>query len=433
MTKKHFKENLLRGRGCCVQAVQKDPKAYEALLLWACGRPLAFDPQCEGSRAWYLYQMICCFADKTPFLEAATNSFIRVKSNCNWELLYFAELLLLFAQDENQEAWQVLWCKYETLYAALMRKKMLSSHSFPQCEDFEMLCVVLAENKTLFLKIAEDIGRLYERKPFYAGFGFDWLYAQGKRFLPAAAKDAERSKYLAKFLSVHQEYEEECLRENRQSTPPQSGIRLSLHLRRANNREALLPYIRAYVEQCEPEARARALTAFCRCPYPDDPAPIIEDTSSGCGSLQKAAWEALACIRHPAVRDFVMGDSGLRPEYMLPVLIKNYQAQDAALLERLVRAVPVDFHDRSGWHRIQSRILNMTDDRLKAPAPLLSYIYETTYCSCCRAQALYQMGHRRLLTDEILRECLFDSDGDIRRYTRGLLKRRLSRKRNRPF
>lgn len=32
MTKKHFKENLLRGRGCCVQAVQKDPKAYKALL-----------------------------------------------------------------------------------------------------------------------------------------------------------------------------------------------------------------------------------------------------------------------------------------------------------------------------------------------------------------------------------------------------------------
>ena len=52
---------------------------------------------------------------------------------------------------------------------------------------------------------------------------------------------------------------------------------------------------------------------------------------------------------------------------------------------------------------------------------VLRLIYETTYCSNCREYALRQLGKRRALTDEIRRECLMDSNNDIRAYAKRLL------------
>ena len=60
---------------------------------------------------------------------------------------------------------------------------------------------------------------------------------------------------------------------------------------------------------------------------------------------------------------------------------------------------------------------------MRKPA-LLWHIYETTYCSCCREYALLQMGKRRLLSAEILEECLLDSNDDIRKYAAKCLTRR---------
>ena len=54
---------MLKGRGCCVQAVRRNPERYRSEVLWACRNEISFDAQCEGSRAWYVYQMIDCYED----------------------------------------------------------------------------------------------------------------------------------------------------------------------------------------------------------------------------------------------------------------------------------------------------------------------------------------------------------------------------------
>ena len=173
--------------------------------------------------------------------------------------------------------------------------------------------------------------------------------------------------------------------------------------------------------------RAAALSAFFVCPYPGDPQPLLVDAKSSCEQLKEAAWRALSNLRHPAVRDFALAVLPEDSEAALPLLIKNYQEQDAPLLERLVTQIPVDFDETTGWHGIHLDVLNMVDDGLKAPAALLRHIYTTTYCSSCREHALRQMGKRRLLTDEILQECLFDSNSDICAYAERCLRRRKSR------
>lgn len=61
LTKQEVKHAIQRGLGKGYLAVRDDPERYRELVLWACGRNLAFDTQCEGIRAWYDYQLILCY------------------------------------------------------------------------------------------------------------------------------------------------------------------------------------------------------------------------------------------------------------------------------------------------------------------------------------------------------------------------------------
>lgn len=430
MTKAQFKKALLRGQGLCIQVAKTEPQKYFETVLWACSHETAFDPQCEGTHSWFVYQLINCYTDKTPFLEATINCLANSKSNGGWKILYAAELLNFFAIDGEETADKALWAKYKDLYARLSAKKRLPNDVFHEKDDFAMLCMVLAFSKEAFLKIADDIGRLYKENKLYSGSDFDWLYAaKGKRHMSALIKAAKKSENIAEYIRVQQLYEEEFEKQisNTAENPlAGGGVALSARLKNHGDKETVLQYAEAYTKQQEPEARAEALEAFCICPYPEDPSPIIEDAKSGCKNLREAAWRALENIRHPLVREFAVKTMQTDTESALPLLIKNYRETDADLLERLVKSVPADFKGNNAWHGIQSGVLGLNDGGFKAPASLLKYIYETTYCSCCRLYALEQMGRRRLLTNEILQECLFDCNYETRAYAKKCLKRRKS-------
>lgn len=415
MTKKQFKVALLRGQGRCILAVQENPKKYYDLVLWACSHEVAFDAQCEGTRAWFVYQLIDCYPKKRAFLEAIINSFEEIKGTDIWKMLYLSELLSFCAEDGSKRAQRALWDKYERIYSAIVPEN---------CEIFEMLCVVLAEERKAVLKIAEDIGFIYRGKKIEEDIVFDWLYSKMECYLPFLEKQAEKSINIAEYLKREQmrkaEWEQRSAGNSEKMN--RTGIALSIWLRRSASQETVLQYAAAYSEEENPKMRAEALQAFSRCPYPKDPTPIIIDAKSTCEELKNAAWEALENIRHPLVREFAFENLQSNPERALPLLIKNYQDQDADLLIERVKALPIEHSDTTTWHGIQSDILGMQHEGQKEPAALLEYIYETTYCSCCREFALRRMGKRRMLKKEMLQECLFDCNSEIRNYAKRRLK-----------
>ena len=123
MTEKQCKEALLRGQGRCLQAVRQDPEKFRNVVLWACGHLVAFDPQCEGCKSVFVYELICCYDDRQPFVDALVESLHKSKSNGGWKTLYFAEVLSHFAADGFLDAQQALWEKYEVLYAVLLKNR----------------------------------------------------------------------------------------------------------------------------------------------------------------------------------------------------------------------------------------------------------------------------------------------------------------------
>ena len=416
MTKKEFRQYMLKGRGCCIQAVRSNPERYRTEVLWACAHEISFDAQCEGSRAWYVYHMIDCYADKTPFLNALISALDHARSTGGWKLQYLGEVLVHFMLDGYPEAETALWRKYDQLYAMLRSKKRQPRRYFAERDDFAALCLDLGERRQAMVRIAQDIGRLYRENGIYSGWHFDWLYVQnGKRILKTLERKAARCENIAAYLRESRRVEEE---EYQQRKSREASIRVrSLRLEREGDPAKTREYAEAYLREQDPEKRAEALGLFCRCPYPGDLAPVMEDTRSENAHLRFAAWRVLENTHDPLVREFALAHMDEDTENYFPLLIRNYEQTDAAYITKLVKDIPTDHACTTSWHGLHLDVLNMQDHYgLKPPGELLQHIYETTYCPNCRCLALRQMGKRRLLTAQMLEECLWDSNADVRSF-----------------
>ena len=422
MTKKEFRQYMLKGRGCCVQAVRRNPERYRSEVLWACRNEIAFDAQCEGSRAWYVYQMIGCYEDKTPFLHTLIAALDRSRSNYGWKMHYLGEVLVHFMLDGCTEAEEALWRKYEQLYAILRSKRRCPRGYFAELNDFSALCVDLGERREAMVKIAEDIGRLYREYSFYDGWSFDWLYAQnGERILKTLEKKAEKSENIAAYLQESKRVEAEELqnRENRRPSPIAEGKRL-----KQASREEQLEYMELYLREQEPEERTKALRVFTRCPYPGDISPVVADMESEDPHLRFVARLVLENVQSPQLRQMALDNLESDPDAWFPMVVRNYREEDAPFITSYVKNTPTDRECNTPWHGLHMDVLKMRDYGLKAPGELLLHIYDTCYCSNCRQEALEQMGRRRMLTEEILEECLYDSQDKVRTYARRVLNRR---------
>lgn len=127
-----------------------------------------------------------------------------------------------------------------------------------------------------------------------------------------------------------------------------------------------------------------------------------------------------------AVRTFALDNaaSGIRTPQNFALLATNYTQEDAQLTEELLR----DMIAKKEWDSVHTAgrdIYRVYRKGSKAPRPkhLLPLLYEYTPCSFCRESALMYMSRHRMVTREILEECLYDSSEDIRNWAKKRLRR----------
>ena len=251
---------------------------------------------------------------------------------------------------------------------------------------------------------------------------FPWFFASKaephrKSLLRAAQKDANIACFVQREQADIEAREKLWAQRKENATENLTGIRLSRWLAQQADQETVERYARIYCQQTEPHLRAQALEAFHRCPYPDDPQPIIEDTRASCEQLQQAAWNALENIRHPQVRRFALDNVSNRngSSEIFSLLVTNYQPKDSKLIEdlllELIRAKDWDSVHWAGWDIYRAFYRG---SGIPHPKHLLPLMYEYNPCSYCRQTAVEYLAQHRMLTKEILEECLYDSNADIR-------------------
>lgn len=430
MTKKEFKEAMLRGLGRCVIAVRQDPEKYRDLVLWACKRNFAYDAQSEGTRSWYTYTMANAYPDKETFIGATAETLRKYRPNDSWDLLHLSEVLMFFAMDGYESARQALEEKYRKILSGMFARKRRPNRVFSELSDLEQLGLVLAVDSKSFLRIAGDFGRLYREKKYMYDGDFAWFFSsKGGQYRKTMERAAHKDENIACFFqreSADVAAREELCKQRKECFPDGlTGVRLSRWLGSKADQETVERYALAYRKQKQPELRAKALTAFSCFPYPDDPYFIIEDTKSSCEELQNVAVRALENIRHPAVREFALDNvrKGIRTPENFALLATNYMRQDEKMMGELLREL-ISQKNWDGVHAAGMDIYRAFREVSGIPYPkhLLPLLYEYNPCSVCRESALVYMSKHRMLKKELLKECLYDSNDNIRRMVAKRLK-----------
>lgn len=453
MTKKDFKEAMKRGLGRCIQELEHTDQVerYRDLVMWGCTHDLAYDAQCEGNRAWYLYELIKRFPDREPFLDAVIRKFSGNCSDGGWLFDHYCGILGYFLQDGEKKAYAALWEKYGELYQILTKKrKRKKNGTCPERDDFEKLCMELidwAEDPLkIYTKVAEDIGNLFLNGSIFDAWSFQWLfehcqYHYGKtnvKKILGSRPDSVAGVYLEHMLawerkcaerrsggSCDPKDTEEFLRIYEERTKPVPWIGRALE--RTGNREAACVLAKRYVAEQDRAERIRLLQIFTgRCHFPLSPEPLLKDARSEDPDLQNTALLALEHVRHEKVRQFVLelAEEDRIPE-AVSILAYNYRPEDKETFVRLVKSIEITYED-GRWHGAFSSVLDLLRSKglRNSPKELLPYMYEHTLCSFCREYIVREMGRRHMLTEEILEECLWDSNDGIRHYAGQCLDRR---------
>lgn len=476
MTKKEFKRAMQCGLGRCIQELHNtyDFDKYREIILWGCTHNLSYDAQCEGTRAWYLYKMVQCYTDTTPFIEAVIACGERLLTKDNWLFMQCIEFLGFFAMDGNQTAYNALLSYYERLYQILLKKRKRTRYgTLPERDNFEQLCIVIVNLYNTkeaclkaYLKTAGDIGYLISCNSLIEIDSFIWFQSCfedefGKKnlyqILERHAKKSEKIREYFLRLPVE--------KENNQTSEmkyPQLAKDIYMQIvsgkvvgrdipifvfskfAKRDEGQEIRKFSEYYEKEKNPDVRINLLhlLANSRCAYVLDADCVISDSKSENEALKEYAFQALSYMKNEKVRKYALElikdwkqYTNIRELYhhvgyfedIVGMLANNYQKEDYELVTTLVKHIPVTYYGELDWHSIYYSVRDIFKNKeiKNPPKELLFYMYEHSLCSCCREFILLEMSRRKMLTEDILNECLYDSNEDIREFAKKKLKKKV--------
>ncbi len=102
------------------------------------------------------------------------------------------------------------------------------------------------------------------------------------------------------------------------------------------------------------------------------------------------------------------------------MLASNYRKEDSEIIVTLVKRIPITYSNDADWHGVFGALLDLFNQEIgeKLPRELLPYMYENGLCSFCREYILMRMERAGMLTGDILEECMYDCNEDIREYAK---------------
>ena len=445
MNKKDFKFCMQQGRGQCHLTLKNETniEKYKEIVLWGCLHNLAYDAQCEGTRAEYVYNLTKFFNDEDYFLLPIINAFETLPNRRDWLFYHFSTQLSLFASNGNERARHAIQRKYDQLFSILLNKRSFRSYDFER-DNFERLCIALLPlgDANINYKMICDMGRLFRENPHYDCDYFDWFCSciegdLGKERLHRllkhdSTKSADIKCFYESYLKLKEEENKRKLARRPMEAPSVEKIKEEV-----SSSGKLSPYSRVSFSRCaEAEERkklaeeavaeadldkkAELLSAFA---FRDEGFPlsheiIIEYANFSHERLREVALTALTNCKSKAVYDYALDLFLKNPSSTtaLEMLLQNYTVSIKELLLRALYSLGVDYESESDWHSIGFKIRDLFESGKKLPKEFLLYVYNTSLCSCCRHRAVKTLAKHRWLTKDMIEECRFDSNDRIVKY-----------------
>lgn len=445
MTIKQFKKTFFRGLGSAIMVLENSPDKdkYRDIVLFACLNNTSYDMQSEGDKSEYLFHAIELLGALDEFEDAIIERFMNLKHDY-WLFNQLASLLYLYANKGSEKAKKALFDKYKILLYKL--QKVRKHRAISEERDMhECLSVWLTSlcGFSAFKRIVSDYGRnITNGKVGF--FSYVWFYdnAQNKfgkkRVDKYLQKQADRSAEVKAFYEqvridsngTHVVINKPTLEEVIQNAyKVQDGITIlgrGMALRFARNAsvDELKRLAEAAINEQDLNIKAELLWIFRKVKYkfPDE---ILKDfINSENEDIRDTAFYIMGQFPSEEMHDFALSLINDEEDLVYGVLLlcKNFKREDEKTLFDAIKSVRVS--KNSFWHSVYMAVEDAFDKgKWKPQTDILQYIYENTLCSYCRLKIVKLMGQHGVLTKQILNECLYDSNSDIRAFAKRRLKR----------
>lgn len=415
-----FVDNLQKGLGRtfnCINRNEKEEIKHD--LLNACLHHLAYDPQCEGSRADWLFELIT-LTDDIEFYRQ--NIFQALPNTTNfWDVEQLYDLIAIWANKGCEEARGLI---YENFAKQEFDESWLGGTN-----------IIAIDGITGLLYVAEIVGkRLLKDDDLWED---DWLISVaserlGKEIVrETLEKQSLSNPNIKAYLdAVKNHHNNLAFNKKIRSKTKRNIIALDTVLERIDtikHYKALLKKFGKYAEEEEiervfqqliketrREQLIRYLWIFRKRKLPRLDNRILELAKTNDEELQLAAIAVLANNKDDSIRDLaieLLQKQTTSYNKVLELLINNYQPGDFKIIESILNtSSDDDFKHDLCWKLIE--IAN-TQKTTELTAYYL-WVYENTPCSSCRKRILKILIELKQAPKHILTECLKDCSSEIK-------------------
>jgi len=452
-----------RGLGSCQLEMERctNIEDFRSEVLWGMQYALAYDAQCEGTRAIYLFEMIERFDDWSEFHAFAAAGAKRNLKDPGWRFFHYAEIIALMAGAGYEPARQTTTELYEVLLQAIRAGRPSRNGVWSALDNYSRCCVSVLTNvlqtqedrEEFYLRVLADYGKILAQKSSLGSRCDDeWFEVVAEEYIGEAriqellARERD-NRDLARYLRNReslQESREAFQAQRRQEEKEETaesiyeklcsgavpGRDLPLLLLRRVEQEDISKLTRLYAEEEREELRKAILRLFrikSNVSAMEDAAVsrLLKDAESENELLRNEALRVLDDLGHESVRDYALQRLKQKPKDIdaLYMLLSNFRPGDGKRLIPMVKAASLNKYN-GDWHGVFTEVRNLIEQNSDADhelsTALLPYIYREGFCSCCRLRTLKLMQPRSLLTPELIEECLRDCDLEIREFVEGL-------------
>jgi hypothetical protein len=436
LTKKQFKHSLFRGLGSAIIELKQcqDKSQYRDIVLFACLHDTTYDMQIEGDRGSYLFEVIKLFDDTDLFEDSIIEKYKNIRHGV-WLFDQLTSLLFSFADEGSEKSRNALYEKYDFLLHKIEKMRKRQSNCVER-DMFEWLSVWLTSLNGFdeFKKIIFDFGRNISKGKMDF-FSFDWFYAnaQGKfgkkRIEKYLQKNADKSTEVKAFYEAVQIFDNR-INENlpiptldeviQNAYKIQDGITFrnrgkAMRFARIANDDDLKILADVALKEPNLNIKSELLWAFRKAKYKFSDEILQNLMQSENENIRDTAFYILGQVPSDRMHDLAISiiNSEKELENGIELLCGNFKKEDENILFDAIKRVKVN--NKNSWHGAFSAIETAFEKgSWKPQTAILEYVYQNTLCSWCRLRIVELMSQHKVLTKQILTECLFDSNSDIR-------------------
>ncbi len=456
LKKSEFKRLLADGYGNALRFLNScgDPMKYEKIIAQCCTTNTCFDMQCEGDRGAYLCEAVMLTGQSEYFCDIVMKKLAR-SIDGSWNTLQMSNFLVcLYRECNDSGLMEKISDFFNEIYIREIGLRSGKRFVYKGSEDgFEDLCTSLFNlNEAYFERIVNDVGGIMLRYPRSKRFSMDWFISRctdgGKKRGRLKKADPECARVFTEKFDIDWEAVrreasdiDELLAGENGSVLKKSQIVQSVLFRRAvrqaDDDELLRLAENAAAERDESKKRFM-LAAFEKKPFPLGLGAVMEMYREGGEDIREQCLEIMGqfpgkeasvfaleearCMENPAdiraaaLDAYVMTAEIVDVDILVPLVSELDSYEEKQNKNVLLHNLGFSFQERRDKH-------SRRYERLRR------YFYNNLRCTCCRMDTVQMMVRSRDDCGDILQECCYDCNLDLRKYARGVLtKRKINRK-----